>query len=55
MELYIQYFVTSHNGKNVKIIYICNIYRDTHMYNKIFLVYTRNKHNIVNQLYFHKK
>ena len=42
----IQYPVINHMEKNKKRIY---------MYNSITLLYTRNSHNIVNQLYLNKK
>ena len=42
---YIQYTVINHSGKE---------YEKEYIYNRITLLYTRNKLNIVNQLYFNK-
>ena len=43
--------------KNLKIYMCVYIYRerDREMYNGITLLYTRNEHNIVNQLYSNKE
>ena len=50
---YIQYPMINHNGKEyLKKECVC-VY--IYMYNWITLLYGRNKHNIVNQLYFNFK
>ena len=53
---YSQYLVISYNGKNMR--KNIHTYTHTHIYTHIFiwatLLYTRNEHNIVNQLYFNR-
>ena len=44
---YIQYPEINHNGKEYKKEYIC-----IYIYDLTTLLYSRNQHNIVNQLYF---
>ena len=44
---YIQYPAINHNGKEYE-------KECVYMYNGITVLYSRNEHNIVNQLYFHK-
>ena len=43
----IQYPMINHREKNIK--------KRIHMYNGVSLLYSRNEHNVVNQLYFNKK
>ena len=49
-ELHIQYLVINYNGKESE-----KSIRTYNVYILITLLYTRNEHNIVNQLYFIKK
>ena len=52
---YTQYVLTTCNKNILKILYIyIDIYIDIYRYNWITLLYTWNRQNTVNQLYFNK-